>query len=88
MSRLELSGTNILHYPDIVAFLQRHDIAIRDVRYVTVEMQEVFSRSEISDLRGVTRKQVSATVVLHDSQRIPLPLDQLIYNAQIEGMKE
>lgn len=88
MSLLELSGTNILHYPDIVAFLQQHSIAIRDVRYVAVETQEMFHRSEISALRGVTRKQVTATVVLYDSQQIPLPLDRLIYNAQIEEGKE
>lgn len=80
MAKLQISGAYILKYPDIAAFLQEHNIAIRDVRYVDVKMKERFVPADPHSLNGVTVKEVEATIILHDGTHMPCPLERLIYN--------
>lgn len=85
MSELEISRPeDISKYPDIIAQIREKQIALDQIRYVRIKIKPGDYPRSASSLRqpGKIKKEIEVIVVLHDGQRIPLNLEQLIYNAK------
>lgn len=85
MSELEISRhEDILKYPDIIAQIREKQITLDQIRYVRIKIKPSDYPRSASSLSkpGKIKKDIDVTVVLHDNQRIPLNLEQLIYNAK------